>query len=411
MSFLNGLRLLDDLALYYALAGYFVVSFGGRLSWPCMLIPAVCFGLSAWLAGRSRPARAAVLAPMLLCFALPGAPVEKLAFLPAAGYTLVLALAGDYRLDRYQQISRFKMALTLYPVFALLACVWNARAVLAGSLPALAAGLAVNVYLMRVLRRDPETYLQPAYLARSAAPLAALAGVAALFSLDAVAGWWAGALRWAYLAVVVPVLEWFVWLWGLAADWVFYPILQAFKAIGGIDWMRGVMARMQAEMQTAENFGGRISEETGPGNPVWTAVFRAALALAVFTAAVLLFRFLSKREKEDESSIAGSLWQERDLDPEAPPPQGKRSRGAANQIRRTYRRYLRGCAACGRAPNFWDTSRDVLDTAPPETRAAEQALRALYIRARYQGSASAADAAYARRLWQAIRQKQKSQAT
>lgn len=320
MSFLNGLRLLVDLALYYALAGYFVVSFGGRLPWLCLLAPAVCFGLSAYLAGRGQLVRLAALAPMLLCFALPGAPVEKLAYLPAAGYTLVLAMAGEYRLDRSRHIDRFWTALKVYPAFAVLAGVWNPSALVRGSLPALAAGLAVDVYLMRVLRRDPETYRQARFLARSALPLGTLALLAALLSWEPVAQALAGALRQVYGVTLLPVLEAFVWLWAQMVDLVFYPIYlllcYCFEIIGGIEWWNDLASRRGAEIRMMQELNVELSQMMGPTNPVWSTVGYIVLALAVFLAVVLLFRFLAQKTKEEERFVAGPVWQDREVTPE-----------------------------------------------------------------------------------------------
>ena len=71
MVIVHGLRILADLAFYYAFASYLSVCFGGRYALAGMLVQAACFALSAALREKPR-LRVAVLLPMMLLWLLPG---------------------------------------------------------------------------------------------------------------------------------------------------------------------------------------------------------------------------------------------------------------------------------------------------------------------------------------------------
>lgn len=411
MSFLNGIRLLADLALYYAFAGYFSACFGAPVPWLCLLLPAVCFGLSALLA-RSKALRVAVLFPVLLGFLLPGA-AARVAYGPAAGYTVYLALAGDYQLSSYQHLDRFLLFVKVYPAFALLFGLWNAQAMLGGSLPVALLAAAANVYLLRVLRCDPDMGLRPQYMALSAGPLVLVAGAAWLLQWEPAAKVILAALRQGYSLLVYPVLDGIAWLWIWLLEHGLLPVVE-FIAWVLYEYVWRVMGRNEAELQVLMDLRGRLglaSEnslyEASGESSLWVGIIGSAAALAGLTAVVCLFRFLARRTTEEPLPADGPTWNagSGQGDAATQPP----ARGAANQVRRIYRRYLRGCVRGGRKLHPWYTSRDMLGSVPPSARPAEEELRLLYLRARYQGSASAAEAARARELWQGIRRAQKDE--
>ena len=84
MVIVHGLRILTDLAFYYAFASYISVCFGGRYAMVGLLVQAACFALSATL--REKPClRLAALLPSVLLWLLPGIGLaDGLLFLPPA---------------------------------------------------------------------------------------------------------------------------------------------------------------------------------------------------------------------------------------------------------------------------------------------------------------------------------------
>lgn len=82
MTALHGLRILGDLAFYYAFAGFFAAGFGGHPTIWVLLWPAVCFAAATCF--RGNPSLRTVLA-LASAAALPFLPAraDQLVYLPA----------------------------------------------------------------------------------------------------------------------------------------------------------------------------------------------------------------------------------------------------------------------------------------------------------------------------------------
>ena len=186
MIALHGLRILGDLAFYYAFAGFF----SGRLR-------RASHNLGASLArflfcggdlfpGKSHPAHRAGAGQC------GGAAVSACTGGSARlspGGVLCDAAGGAGRVRPFLQCSRgkrFRWLLRIWPLFGAAMLLWNADAVLTTALPmAITAALAL-VWFTRTTRQDPEVYSAPSYLLISGGLLAALSGAAFLLSRSAV---------------------------------------------------------------------------------------------------------------------------------------------------------------------------------------------------------------------------------
>ena len=178
MIALHGLRILGDLAFYYAFAGFFAAGFGGHPTIWALLWPAVCFAAAACF--RENPSLRTVLA-LASAAALPFLPAraDQLVYLPAVCYVTLLAVREEFGLSAVQQGERFRWLLRIWPLFGAAMLLWNADAVLTTALPmAITAALAL-VWFTRTTRQDPEVYSAPSYLLISGGLLAALSGTAA----------------------------------------------------------------------------------------------------------------------------------------------------------------------------------------------------------------------------------------
>ena len=94
MIALHGLRILGDLAFYYAFAGFFAAGFGGHPTIWALLWPAVCFAAATCF--RGNPALRTVLA-LASAAALPFLPAraDQLVYLPAVCYVTLLAVREE----------------------------------------------------------------------------------------------------------------------------------------------------------------------------------------------------------------------------------------------------------------------------------------------------------------------------
>lgn len=386
-----------DLLIYYAFAVFFAACFGGGslgTVWAGVLGCAVCFALAAKF-GQKRALRTLCAAVSFALLALPGAAADRVALVPAAGYTVWLAWRGDFALSAEGQIDRFRLFCRCWPPFALvLGLIWNGQVMLSAALPVAVVAVLGQIFLMRLLRLDLASLRQKEAIAYTLGVLAGLSLLAFGFSR----GFVADILRAVYLAVLVPVVQ--LPLRGVAwvAEHILFGPLRALVA-----WL---MARRtgQPVEQSAVSTSGEAAQKAAENDALlaidWAAVLSVAGVILVAVLAFLLLRRLAAHRGKA-------------TDPDAPeavrraaPVREERwpvfFLGPVARVRRAYRAYLRLCDARGVALHPGDTSADVAARAreagagfDPE---AEAELRALYCAARYADKATAQDAARAAEL-------------
>ena len=149
MIALHGLRILGDLAFYYAFAGFFAAGFGGHptiwaLLWPLSVLR------RRPVSGESLPAAPCWRWPSAAALPFLPARADQLVYLPAVCYVTLLAVREEFGLSAVQQGERFRWLLRIWPLFGAAMLLWNADAVLTTALPmAITARLRWSGLLVR----------------------------------------------------------------------------------------------------------------------------------------------------------------------------------------------------------------------------------------------------------------------
>jgi hypothetical protein len=406
LSGLHALVMLCDLALYATFAGGIAAAFGasaGRLLLG-ILLQSICYGLCAALKERGA-LRYAALLPMLLGWALSGqTTLDRVLLVPAAVYILWRAASGRYELSHERQAELLRGFCKGFWLFALLLAAIAQSAVAVGTAFLFAGLLAVvSVLALRVLRHAPDEAITPRLLAVEAAPLALL--FLFVVALLAVCGGLVG--------LVAPLYGGFAdaAAYGLGLV-VYWP---ATLFVDGIRWLLA-LATSRRETNTVtqpiSSTGTELSQamQTTGAFPLGEWLLAVLLLVCVLAALVLLFRLLAKKPPREQLSAAAEAARS------VPVGKSKRKSAVPNPsvyfVRRQYRRFLKACREANLTLLPADTSEEIrlraehdllqraenAATNTQEMRQAAQQLRALYIGARYNGKASRADAAEAKRL-------------
>ena len=184
--FLHGLRMMADLLTYGSFASFFAACLGGQPAPLLLLLPAVCYGISACFLSRPILRTGCVVVALLGVLLVPDW-VDRAAYLPAVFYPLYLVWRGEYLLSADRQADVFLMFCKAYPVFALLlGLAWNGRVMLEVSLPLAIWAVSLQIFLMRVLRQAPAVYRSPDYLLGNAGLLLGVGALSFLLSRSAV---------------------------------------------------------------------------------------------------------------------------------------------------------------------------------------------------------------------------------
>ena len=365
MMFLHTLRLAGDLSFYYAFAGFFAASFGGT-PMPLVLVwPALCFGLASCFEG-SRPLRTtlAALSAAALLFLPTGA--DKLCYFPAAVYPVLLAYTGDFALSPMRQAERLRWLCRVWPFFAVAMLLWNANAVLSAALPFATAAAVLLVGFNRTTRQDPEISTRPGYLLLSGGVLAAVC---------------AGPLN----NIVVQ-----------GVTWLFHGILQF------IHWLFTLFPPKPLErteiVSTDEVIANaqKAAEDAEPLINGMSMLTVLGILLAVLCAVLVVRHFLRQKFRHTDTACTDTTVRRST---------NKRTRrwpglflSPVDKVRREYAIYLDHCQRHGVTILRGDTSLDLTGRAFGMDFAAEAELRQIYLKARYNGTATAEDAARAAEL-------------
>ncbi len=402
MILLHFLRLAGDLALYYSFAGFFVACTGQSCSLPGLLLPSLCYALSATL-GRRRGLALPLLLPMLLCFPLPWLGLaDRIALLPAVLYPLYLVHTERTGLSHYRQVDVFTLFIKVYPLFFLFMVLIGGYGYLAaGSLPMAALTLVLHVYLMQVLRHEAEMYTQPAFLLRTALPLLVLVAAAGILQLPALLGSAASLLLTVYNGLVIPLVMGICYVLAFVFLHTLYPLLV---------WLLNLVSGREATtefLSSADTLAAQLQQDSTDASTPTGVLFRVvAVVLLVLLVSLLLLAVFRRMAGNRQTSAPSAPSTQTHT---APVPTGGlhlplSPTDPVNQVRRQYKKYLRLCRSRGFNPHPSYTSQEIQDNAChllPNTAAAQE-LRRLYLSARYAGVATKEDAARAKTLVQQL---------
>ena len=405
MTLLLWVRILGDLAFYYAFAGFFVSVNGSAFCLPGILIPSFLCALS--VRGERPALRVGITLISAVCLVLPGIGLaDRIAFLPAYAYVIYLARTGRCSLSCDRQKDMLKRFCVSYPLFFLMCCMFGGFSLLCRySLPSAVIMLSAGIYLLQTLRHEPEIYLQRTYLIRSLVPPFLLAAAAWLLQLNVVVQAAKAVCGAFYRAVLAPVLMAFSYVFVSLFTVIFYPIIFLLSIL-----QLDVENAEETELTTSETLDLATGESTGL--PIWLRVLLilAAAAVLILLCVKLLRLFRRLAGGTEEGKTGGMSSEEVRGGQEYP----AKTPGAAgnfsplhpvSRIRRRYRQYLRLCGEKGLVPHESDTSADILQESAglfPQTEDL-RTLREIYIRARYGAQASQEDAACAGEIVEKLR--------
>ena len=401
-AFLHGLRMLGDLLIYGTFAAFFTACLGGGPVPLLLLLPAVCYGVSACFSQR-RILRTGCAVLSLLGLLLVPDRVDQAAYLPAVFYAVYLAWKGDYLLSASRQSDVFFLFCKVYPVFAVaLSLIWDADVMLTVSLPLAVWAAFLQIFLMRVLRQAPAVYQKPSYLLRSAGSLAVLAALGFLLSCPTVLGGAQAVVKAFYFGLVVPVLTLPLALLAWLAEHALLPAMTAL-----LRWIAARSGNLDPDLLESPP-GQSSAGQSLPtaGEPLMDGERLLDILGLILLAAgcAWLFRRLLQANKAKQFPLTKTgQTQTRKL------PRRAHRRPAfflsSNaRIRRAYSRYLERQVQHGVLRTPSETSLDRLGRTPFLDQEAERQLRRLYLKARYGECATLQDAAAAERLEKALEQ-------
>lgn len=396
MMLYHALRLAGDLGFYYAFAGFFAACLGGHPTVLVLLWPALCFGAASCFAAN-RPLRTALAALSAAALLVLPTGADKLCYLPAIVYPVLLAWTGDFSLSPVMQAERFRWLCRVWPFFGVVMLLWNVDNVLTVALPFALTAAILLAGFARMARQDPEVRTQPGYLLGSGGVLAGVCALPFLLSRNAVVGGAKAAASAVYFGGVVPVLQFFlnnVIVQGVM--WLFRKILQFIHWIFTLFPPKPLERPEIASAEEVLNNARKAGENAEPPIDGMQVLTVAGILLAALIAVLLVRHLLRRKTQADPASSADTTVRRSTH---------KRARrwpglflSPAAKVRRQYGLYLEHCQRHGVTILRGDTSQDLTGRAYGMDFAAEAELRQLYLRARYADTATPEDAARAAEL-------------
>ncbi|MCD8368211.1 MAG: hypothetical protein LUC48_09350 [Clostridiales bacterium] len=393
------LKLLSDLGFYYAFGGFFVVLAGANAS---VLVAAYAVqsltGLLTYLLRERGWLRFLPLALLAVGWLLPGGSIAAwVAIAPSALYVAWLTAGRRYLPEWGRQVDIFSVFWKALLAFCLFMLLINCGEILAAiTIPIGLVGLTCCVLLTRSLRHDLTVCCQPRYQAMNLF-LAAGVGLTALaLSSKAFLQSCGTALWWIYETVFAPIL--------MAVGQLLVMVMQVILWL--FSWVQFNVTGEEQEAQSlnldgAEDILGDLEASENNGE----LFSRVCIALVLILAAILLvlvFRWLSRNSgtaarqptsRSVRSAVSGQT---------ARPP-SRFDRSPVQRVRLQYQKFLALYRTRGLEQKISDTSQEVASKSVYSFDPAKvQALRQLYIAARYNDQATKEDAARAKELYQSL---------
>ena len=400
MTVLFVLKYLADTAYYMIYAAFAA----GRMGAGTLVLQALALVLVSLLcrlaAGRTqdRPLRLLPLALLPLLLLLPGGWRAALLSLPPALYLGWTVWQRLFVPERGDAVDSFLLLSKVLPAPLLLAVLFGGgETVRSHSFPYILLYLFCYVLLLRMLRHDEEVLRQRRFRVLNTLELcAALLAASALFSRQ-FRGAVAAAASLLYNYIIAPVLMLVSYLF-VALGWLLSKILKPLDMS-----QREDPPLFETGEEELENL---VEQQVGEGSEL---LYRLLIALAVIAVCVLLFllfrRLLNRRRTVRET--AGRESREAVDAPArgAKPLRRFGLRTPAEQVRYQYRKYLLLARSRGAALTECQNTLQQRRQAGEYLRAQDpqDALRALYLPARYGGEADKAAAREAKRLYEEIK--------
>ena len=370
---------LSDYSLYFMFASFFGSWFSlDRV----MLLPAFVFaasGLLCWvLRKKSLPLRLAPLLLMAVCFIYAKRTVEYAVLLPPAVYNVAVAVKKLYAVERGDAVSVLRFGLILGAILSVIAAAFiKLDEPVRGTMLFLFIFALSTVMLIRLLRFDPAALSSHKLKLINLITFVVVCAIALLLSSKLVLSGISSFFGLVFKYVISPVFVWIVHGLGFIV-----------KGIGSL------LSRVELRKQSLDRFGKDVSAESlnlvNEGDEQWGGAkyivwaLTALLIIIIVGAAVLIFRKLIAGKYKESRSSGGELSENSGRSRI----RGKTARGAREQVREYYRRFLVLCSKRGIKIKRSDTSLDIENAASgtfDDKRSAE--MRDIYLRARYDDKA------------------------
>lgn len=394
------LKILSDLGFYLSIAGLIGALFGA----PSVLIFGGWFvltaaGFLAWLlrnrgVWRFLPFVGAAAYFFFAHYQL----AEAAVFLPAFAY--VVYLAAVRRFEPNQDVERqifsiFWKLLIVVTLFCLIAKVGQYISDVA--LPIGLVTMLCQILLIRGLRHEEEIRNRPRYQLTELLILAVIGAVILFLGSETGVKLIGAGLKGIYTIVIYPVLMLLMQI----ALFLFRGVVWVGKYVW--EWiveMFNLRKQQHVQVEIPPYTQLDFKLYVGEGQSVTTPrkVIVALICIGVAVMLFFVFRYLSKKTKEKREDSPG-IVDDRSTEKPAEAAVSAKERGAVAHVRAAYRRYLRLGAAQGIRRARSDTTLDIrrrFSGIFPDEEA--EALREIYLRARYDGRAEKEDAALAKEL-------------
>lgn len=404
MSVVYGLKLACEAYFYLSVVALLGMTRGaarGIVAVPALI--GIGAGIGFWLSGRSERARYGFLVLGLIPVAFSLQKAELLLTLPMLAYSVFYVRNNRRATDYYYAFRRFRAEMVALPLFFLFSLTIGEGS-LERAIPALFLYLAMSITLLRMLRHEERILRQKRFQMLN---LAGIAGVGALGA--ALSTHWAiqalrAAARFAYTYALLPALNAVLFVLKLvmrAVGWFFslFPHSDAPAEIPALEMQSGLGAEEAFQSLTAEQ---------AMANPAVRRVLEITGIVIAVVAAFFLLRALSRhapsaagaeRSEERESLVSPQTRARRSAKERA---EGKTVGG----VRRVYVSFLKMAEARGVLLNGRQNSLQIRDLAREKMDfEALDALRSVYIRARYDNCADEADLKKAQNALKRLKEK------
>ena len=380
MIFLSTLRMIVELSFYFFFAELFVVAKGNPSQFLPMIALCVCYGILVYLLKNNFKKIYLALPFVVLLF--PGS--HLIALLPPIFYILYLIIKENVGLSWDRQSDLFSVSYKVFLGAGLCLCLIGSGPIfIRYSLPMAFVSVVSSVLLMRMLRHDSSTFLNPQYQIKNCIFLVIVLFFAWLSSRDFVFNLLGNSIKFLYFQCLYPILmlllSLVVFLIKLIAS------LLAWARVEEFSFEEVWMSQLEDEA-TKELLDSAVAVYDGSFAKMLVILFTiAAIVLAFF-----FFRWLALNRGE-ESIIDHGLDMIRSNNPEKT--KKERSSSTVLQIRRQYRIFLKLYRDRGGSLVLSDTSEDILKRGSSFFTQTElmHEMREIYLNARYRNTASKAD--------------------
>jgi hypothetical protein len=400
MWMMTFLKMTADLGILLSAAGFFALQLGGHAAPLLLSLPvfALSFAFSFLLKDRGILRFLPLIAAGLL-FLYPGLSLtDAVILLTELAYLIWLTVRQAYMPVWETQTEIFSVYWKVFLGVLILEWLGAPAETRAMTLPAGLTASACCILLNRSLRHEPSVYRTLRFQAVNLIGLAAVGFAALLLGSETFLNLVGTGLGWFYNTLIAPLLMGIIYLF--------------IQLIKGIAWFFSFIKLKDPENKDVQDIKlDGLSPELDliqGEEAVGIRFLNALLIIAAAAAAFFLLRALARSLRKAKQAGAVQAVTLRSGAEEAVP-EPVAPRGPVRRIREIYRRFLHLCLRRKVAIARSDTSLDVQRKSEGLFEEEDsEALRRLYLKARYRETADEAEAEQARQLYRQLKKEEKT---